>query len=388
MPYISNTEEQVKEMFKQLNIKSFDDLVVDIPKSIRLKGDYNISSGLSELEVKEKLDYVTNQNKPITLNHCFLGGGFEYHYIPPVVKQMIMRSEFYTAYTPYQPEISQGMLQAIFEYQTYICMLTGMDVANASGYDGGTCTVDATIMAIKQTNSKKVMFANTMNPEYIRVFDTYNIGMQAEKDFIPVSQDFSIDFKALEDKLSKAHYSCVVVQMPNYFGYVEEYSKISELCKKYKSLFVVVLEPFSVGLLKTPGELGADIVVGEGQSLGCPVYLGGATIGFLAAKKDLMRLVPGRIVGQTTADGGKTAYVLTLQTREQHIRREKASSNICSNQALLALMVTIYLSAMEKMVSMILLKHLSTMLIMHMINFLKTIKLNLCFHQNHFLTSS
>lgn len=345
-PYISNTEEQKNEMLAQIGVKSMEDLFADIPEEVRLKRELELPGALSELEVMDHMQQLAAENRNLDTYTCFLGAGAYDHYIPSVVGHLTSRSEFYTAYTPYQPEISQGTLQAIFEYQTMICHLTGMEVANASMYDGATALAEAASMACQATRRKEVLVARTVHPESREVLNTYarfNGSQVVEYGY----SDGKIDFTDLEGKIS-ANTAAVILQTPNFFGVIENVKEAAELAHKNKALLIVSCDPISLALLKSPGELGADIVVGEGQSLGNSLSFGGPYLGFFAATKELMRKMPGRIVGETVDKNGKRGFVLTIQTREQHIRREKATSNICSNQALNALTATIYLSTLGK----------------------------------------
>ncbi len=277
---------------------------------------------------------------------CFLGAGAYDHFVPSVIDHILSRQEFYTTYTPYQPEISQGTLQSIFEYQTMICELTGMDVANASMYDGASALAEAGIMACQATRRSEILIARTVHPESRVVLNTY--GKFRDIKVVEIGyENGQIDQKDLAEKIS-ANTAAVVVQSPNFFGIIESLKQIGELAHNNKSLFIVSADPISLALLKSPGELGADIVVGEGQPLGNPISFGGPYLGFFAANEKLMRKMPGRIVGETVDKYGNRGFVLTIQTREQHIRREKATSNICSNQALNALAATIYLTLLGK----------------------------------------
>lgn len=345
-PYISNTEEQRNEMLAQIGVKSMEDLFADIPEEVRLKRELELPGALSELEVMDHMQQLAAKNRNLDVYTCFLGAGAYDHYIPSVVGHLTSRSEFYTAYTPYQPEISQGTLQAIFEYQTMICHLTGMEVANASMYDGATALAEAASMACQAVRRKEVLVARTVHPESREVLNTYarfNGSQVVEYGY----SDGKLDFADLEGKIS-ANTAAVILQTPNFFGVIENVKGAAELAHKNKALLIVSCDPISLALLKSPGELGADIVVGEGQSLGNSLSFGGPYLGFFAATKELMRRMPGRIVGETVDKNGKRGFVLTIQTREQHIRREKATSNICSNQALNALTATIYLSTLGK----------------------------------------
>ncbi|MCX7571446.1 aminomethyl-transferring glycine dehydrogenase subunit GcvPA [Tumebacillus sp. DT12] len=344
--YLPTTEAERNEMLKFLGVNSVEDLFTDIPEKARLGRDLNIPKALSEIELTRYFNQLAGKNKNLDDHISFLGAGAYQHYIPAVVDAIVSRSEFYTAYTPYQPEISQGMLQAIFEYQTVVCELTGMDVSNASMYDGPTAFGEAAFIACAATRRSKVLVARSVNPEYRNVLQTYGYGQDIEVVEIGIENGV-IDMNDLESKLDDT-VAGVLVQYPNFFGGIEDLQKIGELAHAQKALFVVSVNPIAMGLLEAPGHFGADIVVGEGQSLGNSVSFGGPYLGMLAVKKEQVRRIPGRVVGQTTDLDGRRAFVLTLQAREQHIRREKASSNICSNQALNALAATVYASYMGK----------------------------------------
>ncbi|MHC1719763.1 MAG: aminomethyl-transferring glycine dehydrogenase subunit GcvPA [Clostridiaceae bacterium] len=345
-PYLPLTPEDQDYMLKVIGVKSIDDLFEDIPKEVRLNKNLNLSGGMSELEVMSKITKIASKNKNTDELVCFLGAGAYDHYIPSIIKHLVSRSEFYTAYTPYQPEISQGTLQAIFEYQTMMADLTGMDVANASMYDGATACAEAAQMAIDSTRRKSIIVSKTLQPETRKVLQTY---MEC-KNFKVIEieeKDGVTDVEKLKAELNK-DVAAVIIQTPNFFGIIEELSEIEKLAHDNKSLLIVSCDPISLGILKNPGEQGADIVVGDGQALGNSLNYGGPYLGFLATTSKYFRKIPGRLVGETTDKEGKRGFVLTLQAREQHIRREKASSNICSNQALNALTALIYLTTLGK----------------------------------------
>jgi len=345
-PYISNTYNDEKKLLDAIGINSIDDLFDDIPSNLRLSKSLNIPNSMSELEVTSHIGELSKKNKNIEDMVCFLGAGAYDHYIPSVIKHLTSRSEFYTAYTPYQPEISQGTLQVIFEYQSMIAELTGMDVANASMYDGASACAEAAMMAMEITKRKTIIVSSTVHPETRNVLKTYmhfHGGNVIEIDF----SCGETDVEQLKSVISKET-AGVILQNPNFFGVVEDISVIEKITHENKAMLIMNVDPISLGILKTPGELGADIVVGEGQSLGNSLNFGGPYIGFMATTSKLMRKLPGRIVGETLDIDGKRAFVLTLQAREQHIRREKATSNICSNQALNALAATIYLTTLGK----------------------------------------
>ena len=349
MRYIPHTEEDIRQMLASIGVSSIDDLFSEIPKELRLDRPLDIPDALSETEVLRELKALAAQNATVESHLSFLGGGSYNHFIPSVVDQLISRSEFYTAYTPYQPEISQGTLQAIFEYQTLICQLTGMDVSNASMYDGASACAEAVLMSARVTKRKKALLATSLHPEYAETVATYCKYLQMEIVTIPFGDDGRIDTKVLTAELAGDDVAALVVGYPNTFGVVEDLSTLAEIVHNKKTLLVTAVpEPIALGLLKSPGEAGADIVIGEGQSFGMPVSFGGPGVGFFAARKKSVRAMPGRLIGATKDNRGQTGYVLTLATREQHIRREKATSNICSNQGLCALMATIYLSLLGK----------------------------------------
>jgi glycine dehydrogenase subunit 1 len=346
-PYIPNTPTEENQMLQSIGINNTDALFSDIPAEVRLTRKLNLGDAMSELELTRFVKGIADKNKSIDDMVCFLGAGAYDHYIPSVIKHITSRSEFYTAYTPYQPEISQGTLQVIFEYQTMIANVTGMDVANASMYDGATACAEAGMMAAENTKRKSIVVSKSVHPEVRKVLETYmkfNGIEVVELD----CKDGVTDIEKLKAAVSNTT-AGVVVQSPNFFGIVEDLTEIESITHSSKAMLIVnVIDPISLGILKTPGELGADIVVGEGQSFGNSLNFGGPYLGFLATTNKLMRKMPGRIVGETTDIDGKRAFVLTLQAREQHIRREKATSNICSNQALNALIAAIYLTTMGK----------------------------------------
>ncbi|MEO1814569.1 MAG: aminomethyl-transferring glycine dehydrogenase subunit GcvPA [Acetobacterium sp.] len=344
--YISNTTAQQLAMLSEMGNDSIQELFADIPEAVRLSRDLELPPALSELELTSYMQKLSQKNINLDDTSCFLGAGAYDHFIPSAVGNLIARQEFYTAYTPYQPEISQGNLQAIFEFQSMICELTGMDIANASMYDGATALAEAVAMACSHTGKNEVLIANTVHPESREVLKTY-----ARYKGIMVKEigyhNGSIDLDALAAAGSEQT-AAVIVQSPNFFGIIEDLGQAAELAHQHKALLIASVDPISLAILKSPGELGADIVVGDGQCLGNPISFGGPGLGFMATSKALMRKLPGRVVGQTTDVDGKRAFVLTLQTREQHIRRDKATSNICSNQALNALAGTIYMTVLGK----------------------------------------
>jgi len=343
MSLVPNTESQRREMLQVCGASSIDDLFRDIPESLRPRS-WNLPPGRSELEVLRYLESLAGQNYAYLVN--FVGGGFYDHFIPAAVDALAGRSEFYTAYTPYQPEISQGMLQAIYEYQSQICRLTDMEVANASVYDGGTALYEACQMAIRITGRNKVVVDGGVNPIYRRMLYNYTANLSIEFHEVPVSHgqtDRNTLFPYLDESTA-----AVIVQNPNFFGVIDDHSDVVERCHERGILVIQSVYPIAMALLKTPGEIGADIAVGEGQSLGIPLSFGGPYLGFMATRRAYVRQLPGRIVGRTVDREGREAFVLTLQAREQHIRREKATSNICTNQALCALRAHVFLSLLGR----------------------------------------
>jgi len=342
MSFIPKTKKDTEDMLDIIGVKSLDDLFSDIPEEIRRTTGADVPPALSEIEADELLTGLSERNRPMSV---FAGGGAYRHYVPPVVDQLANRSEFYTAYTPYQPEVSQGTLTAIFEFQTMMCRLTGMDVTNASMYDGATSLAEAVLMSVRDNKKTKVVVSAAVNPRYRRVLSTYGWANDLSIVTVPAPEGVARpgDIAASLDEDTCA----VVVQSPNYFGVIEDIEAVAGSIEGEKTnLIVVVTEPLSMALLKSPGSLGADIVCGEAQSFGNPVGFGGPYLGFLSAKARFMRKMPGRLVGKTADSEGKDAYVLTLQTREQHIRRDRATSNICTNQGLCALRAQIYLALM------------------------------------------
>lgn len=344
--YISNTEHDKKVMLKEIGIDNMRDLFKSIPDAVYLTKALNIPDNISEMDLIKYLKTLSEKNKNLSDYTCFLGAGAYDHYIPTVIDSLISRQEFYTAYTPYQPEISQGTLQSIFEYQTMICELTGMHVSNASMYDGATALTEAAIMACEATKRTEILIAKSVHPESKKVLDTYS--KYRNINIVEVGyKNGQIDVDDLKSKIN-ANTAALLLQSPNFFGIIEDISSVEALVHENKSLLVVSADPISLAILESPGKLGADIVVGEAQALGNPISFGGPYLGFFATTEKLMRKMPGRIAGQTVDSNGKRGFVLTLQTREQHIRREKATSNICSNHALNALMATIYLTVLGK----------------------------------------
>ncbi|OPL09991.1 MAG: glycine dehydrogenase [Firmicutes bacterium ML8_F2] len=344
--YLPLTDEDRKEMLAAIGARSMEDLFSDIPSRVRVKGELALSPALSESEVLKHLSELAAKNRHTDSCVSFMGAGIYDHFIPSVVKHVIGRSEFYTSYTPYQPEVSQGILQAIFEYQTMICQLTGMDVANASMYDGGTAVTEGAIMGCGATRRSKVLVSRSVSPFYRAIMANYYDSRGLALEEIPL-KDGCTDLEKLAEMVD-GETASVVVQQPNFFGLIEETEGLADLIHDQKAALVVCADPISLPLLQTPSEYGADIVVGEGQSLGVPSSFGGPALGIIAARQKFVRQMPGRIAGETVDSEGNRGYVLTLQTREQHIRREKAASNICSNQALVALAASIYMSTLGR----------------------------------------
>ncbi len=341
--YVPNTANEQQDMLDSMGYSGMEELFTAIPEEIKMKRPLNIPEGLSEMEVLRKLTRISEENK--VFKSIFRGCGAYHHYIPSLVKQITSKEEFVTAYTPYQAEISQGILQAIFEFQTMICELTGLDVANASVYDGASAAAEAVIMC-REKKRKKVLISSTVNAEIIETIKTYCGGTDMEIVIVPEKQGRT-DMEKLEEYADEET-SCILIQQPNYYGQLEECDTAEKIAHNKGARYIISCNPISLGILKTPGEYGADIAIGEGQPLGMPLAFGGPYLGFMAAAGDMMRKLPGRIVGETKDRMGRRAFVLTLQAREQHIRREKASSNICSNQALCALTAAVYLSTMGR----------------------------------------
>jgi glycine dehydrogenase subunit 1 len=347
MSYLSLSDQDKKEMLARMGVASVDDLFCCIPEEVRLKRPLDLPAAQSEIELVRTIEAIGRKNAGTGLL-SFLGGGAYEHFIPTVVDYLSSRGEFVSPYTPYQPEVSQGSLQVIFEFQTLICQLTGLDIANASLYEGGTAVAEAVLMAQRVTGRNKVVLARSLHPQFREVVRTYikNLGVEAVE--VPFGPDGRIDgaalAKVLDDKTA-----AVVYQSPNFFGVVEDVKALSDAAHAVKAMSVdIVAEAVSLGLLEAPGALGADIVTGEAQSLGIPLSFGGPYLGFMACKKEFLRQMPGRVAGQTADKDGQRGFVLTLATREQHIRRERATSNICTNQALCALRATIFMATLGK----------------------------------------
>jgi glycine dehydrogenase subunit 1 len=342
MQFIANTEEQRRQMLAEMGVTR-EQLFSDIPPELMCRS-FNLPHGLSEQQVREKLAEMAGKNS-IDLT-CFLGGGFYDHFIPAAVYSIISRSEFYTAYTPYQPELSQGTLQAIYEYQSAICRLTETEAANASLYDGGTAMYEAMMMALRVTGRNKVIIDDSVNPIYRVMIHSYTRNLSIDLEETHCENGLANRSQILE-KLD-GETAAVIVQNPNFFGCIDDFTDIAQAAHEKGVLLIVSCYPISLGILKTPGAMGADIVTGEGQSLGMTMSFGGPYLGFMATKMKYVRKMPGRIVGETTDKLGRRAFVLTLQAREQHIRRDKATSNICSNESLCALTALVYLSLFGK----------------------------------------
>ncbi len=343
--YFPHTPDDMATMLRRCGATSVDDLYADVPEAVRVKGDYDLPDAMSETELRQWFNALGAKNTPLT---CFAGAGVYDHYVPAVVPSIAARSEFLTSYTPYQAEVSQGTLHYIFEYQSMMAELTGMDVSNASMYDGTTATAEAAMMAMAAgKKASKVLVSATVDKKTLDVVKTYahvhgfEIGIVAEEQGTTCADD-------LKEMVAAGGVAGVIVQQPNRYGVAEDFTGFADACHAAKSLFIVNSVAADLALLKTPGEWGADIAVGEAQSLGIPMSFGGPYLGYLCTTEKLVRKMPGRVVGQTVDSEGRRAFVLTLQAREQHIRRQKATSNICSNESLLTLWVTIYMSVMGK----------------------------------------
>jgi len=346
MSYVPHSEADRREMLAVIGVRSVAELFEQVPPEYRLDRPLDLPPALSEWEAARLLAGYAAANEPLV---CFAGAGIYDHYVPAAVDQILRRSEFYTAYTPYQPEVSQGTLQAIYEFQTMVCELAGMDVANASMYDGATATAEAMLMAHAVAGGRRraVVVAGTLHPHYRKVLETYNAGVRLELRVAPVGADGRVDGDALR-AAAREDVAAVIVQSPNFFGIVEDWAAAAEAAHAVGALLVAVFDPVSLALLRSPGECGADIAVGEGQGLGNAMSFGGPALGLFACRQQFVRYMPGRIAGATVDREGRRGFVLTLQTREQHIRREKATSNICTNHALNALAATVHLAAIGK----------------------------------------
>ncbi len=366
MRYTPHTEAERQAMLKAIGVERIEDLFADIPAQVRFPS-LDLPEGMSELEAQRLFAALAAENATVATHPCFLGAGAYYHFTPALLTHLLFRGEFYTAYTPYQPEISQGTLQVIFEFQTLVCQLTGMDVANASMYDGSTALAEAALMAVRLTRSRRtrLLISEAVHPEYRDVVATYSQGMDIELVPIPFDRrNGTTDVEAVRAALNE-HTAALIVQYPNFFGQIEPLGQLGELIHGVGGHFVVSADPVALGLLKPPGDFGADIVTAEGQSLGIPLMYGGPYVGLFATRMKHVRQMPGRVAGQTVDIEGRRGFVLTLQAREQHIRREKATSNICTNEALIATAVTIYLSAVGR-------------------HGLRQVA-NLCYHKAHYL---
>lgn len=343
MPYNFNTPEDTQAMLSSIGADTVEELFDSIPEALRLRRLLNLPPAMTEIELSQHMGQLADKNLHSQNAVCFLGGGSYDHFIPAAVDALASRGEFYTSYTPYQPEVSQGNLQCMFEYQTLICQLTGMDVSNASLYDGGSAVTEAALMALSVSRGrKKVIVPDTVHPEYRQILETYLQNIDAVMVCVPCPSGVTAPedlASAIDDETA-----CVVVQHPNFFGCLEDVEKLAAAAHEHKATCVVSADPMSLGILRRPGDLGADIVVAEGQGLGNPMSYGGPYLGIMACKDSFLRRMPGRIAGQTVDHHGQTCWVLTMQTREQHIRRDKATSNICTNQGLFALRASIYLA--------------------------------------------
>ena len=345
--YIPSTAEEKQEMLKEVGVDSIMDLFLDIPENLRLGRDLNLEKSKSEMEVMKHLHGLGAKNKSLDDLVCFLGAGSYDHFIPTTIKHLASRSEFFTAYTPYQPEISQGTLRVIFEYQSLMCNLTGMDASNASMYDGQTAVVEAALMAIASSKkAEKILVSEGLNPEAREVLKTYAHTKDIKLEYVALKNG-ATDMEEMASKMS-SEFAGVIVQNPNFLGVIEDVEAAVAIAHEHKSLLIDYVDPMSLAVLKTPGEMGVDIAVGEAQTFGNAMNFGGPYLGFLTTTKKLMRKIPGRIAGETVDADGNRAFVLTLQAREQHIRRFKATSNICSNQGLNVLVSAIYMVTMGK----------------------------------------
>ncbi len=348
MRYIPHTPADIRDMLSAIGIKELEELFHSIPEALRLEAPLNLPAALPEADLVQTLNRLGQRNLNTEECTVFLGAGAYRHFTPTLVNHLLLRGEFLTSYTPYQPEVSQGTLQAIFEFQSFVCMLTGMEIANASIYDGASSLAEAVLMAHRVNHRHEMLIARTVHPEYRQVVATYTRGIDFKITEAPYQENGQTDLEYIKQHVTDDT-SSVVIQSPNFFGIVEQYAELGEFLKEKQALLIVVVaEATSLGILKPPGERGADIVAGEGQGWGLPVAFGGPYVGFFATREPFFRQVPGRIVGETVDRTGQRSYALTLATREQHIRREKATSNICTNQGLCALAATIYLAAMGK----------------------------------------
>lgn len=347
MPYISTTEQERKEMLQEIGVSSFKELITAIPEKFVLKKDLDLEPAYSEQQISRKVFQLTNTNKCTQASDSYLGAGVYDHFIPAAVDTIVSRPEFYTAYTPYQAEVSQGTLQFIYEYQTMICELTGMEIANASMYDGASAIAEAILMAIRSTRKNKALIADTINPNYKNVIARYTEGLGIEIEYVK-SVNGVLDINDLQAKAND-DLACLVVQSPNFFGNIEDMFAAEQVIHQTKKgMFIASTDPIALAITNSPAEYKADVVVGEGQALGNNINYGGPLFGFFATQLSRARMMPGRIVGETLDEAGNKAYSLTLQAREQHIRRVKATSNICSNQSLCTLAATVYMALMGR----------------------------------------
>ena len=343
--YFPHTDDDLKAMLEKVGVKSLDELFAEIPESIRFRKEYDLPKSASEMEVRQAFQLLGSKNSQLI---CFAGMGVYDHYTPSAIPSLLSRSEFLTSYTPYQAEISQGTLHYIFEYQSMMAELTGMDISNASMYDGTTATAEAMMMVVAAGKKQnKVLVTGAMNPKTFEVLQTYALHQGIELEVLPIRNGVTA-LDDVKEQLAKGGVAGVIVQQPNVYGIVEDYTGFAEACHEQKSLFIMDSVAADLAVLKTPGEWGADIAVGDGQSLGIPMSYGGPYVGYMCCTEKLIRKMPGRIVGKTVDNRGQRAFVLTLQAREQHIRRQKATSNICSNQSLMALHATIYMALMGR----------------------------------------
>lgn len=343
MPYTPHTAEDVREMLATIGVNSIDDLFREIPENLRVNGELNIPTRMDEARLYQHLGDLARQNVNLAKTTCFLGAGIYDRYIPSSVGAIISRGEFLTAYTPYQPELSQGYLQTIYEFQSMVAELYGMDIANASMYDGATAMAEAAILAHGVKGRNRIAISKAVHPHYLQVLETYTWSVDLAVDEIQVHDGQTRDYSSVTEDTA-----CVIVQYPNFFGVIEDLKAARDAADRVGALLIVVADPTACALLVPPGEFGADIVVGEGQPLGIAMGYGGPLLGLFACKLEHVRRIPGRIVGRTTDANGRTGYTMTLRTREQDIRREKATSNICTNEALMALASTVYMEALGK----------------------------------------
>lgn len=343
-PYLPQTDADTQAMLATIGVKSIDELFSPIAPALQYRKALDLPAHMTEMELKDEFQRLSTQNLSTGKLDNYLGAGVYEHYSPSVIRHLLNRSEFYTSYTPYQPEMTQGVLQSIFEYQSCICGLTGMDVSNASLYEGGHAMAEAVLMAKNKTGRKRIVLSAGVHPENIQVLRTYTHNLELDIVVVPLGADGKSDLAGLKAAVN-SETAAVVLSNPNFFGVLEDGQPFADAAHAAGALFIACVEPVSLALLKAPGDYGADIACGEGQSLGIPLSYGGPYLGFLAAKMELVRQMPGRICGITKDNRGQRAFVLTLQTREQHIRREKANSNICTNQTLLAIAATMYLGA-------------------------------------------